>query len=142
MSQILKIRELMDEFKNENPLVTLRACVEKCNHEINNFMNASKENFNQSELTFWVELYDYFAEKTSSFAIYLDQFRVWQKYDDNIKYCYIKDFVNNWNLQISNNINDFHMRFNSDKHTLEDAINIYKSDERYLTTEKTNDAGS
>jgi hypothetical protein len=132
MSQILKIRELMDEFQNENPLVTLRSCVAKCNHEINICMNASKENFKESELTFWVELYDYFAEKTSNFAIYLDQFRVWQKYDDNIQYCYIKDFDHNWSLQIRNNSNDFHMRFNSDKHTLEDAIEIYKSDERYV----------
>jgi hypothetical protein len=130
MSQILKIRELMDEFQNENPLVTLRSCAAKCHNEINNCMNASKENFKESELTFWVELYDYFAEKTSNFAIYLDQFRVWQKYDENIRYCYIKDFDHNWNLQISDESNNVYMRFNSDKHTLEDAIKLFKSNDK------------
>jgi hypothetical protein len=131
MSQVLKIKELMEKYKDENPLVTLRSCVAKCNHEINNCMNASKENFKESELTFWVELYDYFAEKTSNFAIYLDQFRVWQKYDENIRYCYIKDFADNYNLQISDESNKVYMRFDSDKHTLEDAIKLFKSNDGY-----------
>ena len=133
MSQILKIKELMEKYKDENPLVTLRSCVAKCHNEMNNCMKLyrTSDNFDESELTFWVELYDYFAEKTSNFAIYLDQFRVWQKYDENIRYCYIKDFDHNYNLQISDESNNVYMRFDSDKHTLEDAIKLFKSNDGY-----------
>ena len=127
MSQILKIRELMEKHKNENPLFTLRCCVEECYYQMNDCMNEQ----NRNDLTFWVEMYDYFAEKTSNFNKYLDQFRVWQNYDDNIRYCYIKDFSHNYNLQVSSESCELHMRFDTDSHTLDDAIEMYKADSRY-----------
>jgi hypothetical protein len=132
MNQIVKMRELMEFYKDENPLVTLRSCVAKCNNEINNCASKiNTQDFNELELTLWVSLYDYFADKTTNFNKYLDQFRVWQNYDENIRYCYIKDFAHNYNLQIISNSCELHMRFDTEVYTLDDAVKHYKADSRY-----------
>jgi hypothetical protein len=130
LNPLKTIKELMEKHKSDNPLFTLRCCVHECGTNANNYSSnytPEKEHL----VLFWVELYNFFAELTSGFGTIADDFRFWIDYDGDIKYSYLKDYDYGYNLQIKSESCSLVYRIKSDSHTLEEAIEMFKNDEKY-----------
>ena len=125
LNPLQTIKELMDKHKSDNPLFTLRCCVQECGTNANKYINTHTLE-NEHLGLFWVELYNFFAELTSGFGTIADDFRFWIDYDEDIEYCYIKDYDYGKDLQVRSKSCDLLIRVNPKQNTFEEAIEMMK----------------